>query len=101
MVFAPVVSTFVVLLLMLFLNFRRKFLPGFVLVLFDTIALVFLVLVFLTLLLLVTFSRQGTELGRQLELPLEFVDGGCQSHDLVIFKGFGSPSTLVLQVVEL
>ncbi len=67
------------LLLMLFTILWWNFLPGFVFLLFDTIALVFLVLLFLTLLLLVTFSCQGTKLGRQLELPLEFVDGAIMA----------------------
>ncbi len=65
-VFAPVVGTFVMLLFMLFPILWRNFLPGFVLFLLDMIALVLFVLVFLTLLLLVSFFCLGGKLGRQL-----------------------------------
>ncbi len=94
-VLAPMVGTFIMLLFVLFPILWRNFLPGFVFLLLDSIAFILFVLVFLTLLLFVSFVCLGGQLGRQLELSFELVDGGCHGHDFIVVDGLGSPGTLV------
>jgi hypothetical protein len=66
MVDAPEVGTSAMLLLLLLSFLWRNFLPSFDLFLFDTIAFVLFVFVFLTLLLLVSLFCHSGKLGRQL-----------------------------------
>jgi hypothetical protein len=101
--FTPVVSIFARLFLTLFTILWPLLLPGFILLLFPTVVSILLILLLLVLIvaLFLSFICNGAELGVQLELAFERIEGGSHRNNLLIVWGFCPPESLGLQPVKL
>ena len=73
--------------------------PSFDISCWNSLFILLLALV-LTLFLLFLVLSNGTKLGVELELALEGADLGRHGHDLFVVGRFGSPVTLVLEIVK-
>ncbi len=76
---------------MIFTFLRRFFLPSLILFLLTMVGHILLVLLLLVLVvaLLLSFVCNGVELGVQLELAFECIEGGSHSHNLFVVWGYG------------
>jgi hypothetical protein len=52
-------------------------------------------LIALFIVLLVPIACNGAELGIQLELALESIEGGGHCHNFLVFRGFGYPHSFL------
>ncbi len=101
-VFMPMVSIFDDFLHLFFTVFWRLFLPRLILHLFTLVGFVLLVFLLLALVvaLLVHMVCNGAELGIQLELALQSVEGGGHCHNFLVVGGFGSPHSFCFEPVK-
>jgi hypothetical protein len=99
----PIVSVFAYLFLTFFTVLWQLFLPSLILFLFPLVRSVLLVLLVLVLVvaLFLSFIYNGAELGVQLELTIERVEGGGHRHNLFVVWGFHPPESLGFKPVKL
>ena len=102
-VFTPMVSILTNLLLLIFTVLWWLFLPCLILLLFTLVGSVLLILLLLAFVvaLLIPFVCNGAELGFQLKLALERIEGGNHHQNFLIVWGSGYPHSLCLEPVEL
>jgi hypothetical protein len=97
LVFTPVVSVLAHFFLVLLTVLWWLFLPGFILLLFQLVISVLLVLLLVLLVaLFLSFIRNSTEFGVQLELALKRIKGSVHCNNLLLVWGFGSPESFGL-----
>ena len=102
-VLTPVVSVFAHFFLTLFTILWRLFLPSFILFLFPLVRSILLVLLLLVLVvaLFLSFICNGAELGVQLQLALERIEGSGHCHNHFVVSGFCSPESLDFEPIKL
>jgi hypothetical protein len=102
-VLTPVLSVFAHLFLMLFIVFWLLFLPSLILFLSLLVRCTLLVLLFLILVfaLFLSIICNCAELGVQLEMVLERIEGGGHRHNLFVVWRFCPPESLGIKPVKL